>query len=525
MAFELPYDIKVPTTYDLPAKISWIASDESPITSGQMLAVLTPLDPPKDNYINDNIDHSDKKRRLTNTSKNVIKAPKLSTSATMRRNLANDSVIDSYDLIIGTITQLTCDHSVVVHGLCADCNEEIDITEDSFDIDDVVKPGFITNEASMSISATFVRQMEESNLHSLLIKRLLCLVLDLDNTLIHAKTLDKNEVLDSNDDFKAIYFGGRCNLYRLRPGVSEFLDAMSKYYQLYLFTMGTSEHATAALSLLDPQGKLFSNRIFSRSDSQNSRKTLSRIFPNYQGIVCVVDDCEHAWRADLSGAGFFKIHPYYYFSERSKQHNPLTAMITAASNQSFYNTAVKGDKICYDKNTLSSQFLDESPVDNDKMLLILGNLLINFHEKFFQKLEDSAKANNFDVGLESFKRSGVTLGTVMDQFRSQILKGVKLSFNTQDFGCDFINSDYIAWAKAFGATIVNDNDSITHKLLLNPHTTSGDTNDKTGTKDVHLMWLDKCIYTWVRGDDEELYNPSLWTKPYRNFWDLSAGSG
>lgn len=54
----------------------------------------------------------------------------------------------------------------------------------------------------------------------------LTLVLDLDETLIHFK-------LDEKDDNKG--------LLRLRPGLFEFLDSVSKFYELVIFTAATSE--------------------------------------------------------------------------------------------------------------------------------------------------------------------------------------------------------------------------------------------------------------------------------------------
>jgi CTD small phosphatase-like protein 2 len=54
----------------------------------------------------------------------------------------------------------------------------------------------------------------------------LTLVLDLDETLIHFK-------IDEVDENKGIL--------RLRPGIYEFLDTISKFYELVIFTAATQD--------------------------------------------------------------------------------------------------------------------------------------------------------------------------------------------------------------------------------------------------------------------------------------------
>jgi len=86
-----------------------------------------------------------------------------------------------------------------------------------------------------------------------------CLVLDLDETLVHSSFRPVNKcdfVLNINMD------GIMHKVYVLkRPGVDEFLEEMAKYYELVIFTASLDKYANPLLDLLDPKG-LVTGRLF-----------------------------------------------------------------------------------------------------------------------------------------------------------------------------------------------------------------------------------------------------------------------
>ncbi|CRG99680.1 NLI interacting factor-like phosphatase, putative [Plasmodium relictum] len=100
--------------------------------------------------------------------------------------------------------------------------------------------------------------------------------------------------------------------YKLRPGVIQFLQKMNEKYELYLYTMGTLEHAKSCLFLLDPLKKFFGNRIFSRKDSVDGLKHMNRILPTYRSISICIDDSDYIWRERSS---CIKVHGYNFFPE------------------------------------------------------------------------------------------------------------------------------------------------------------------------------------------------------------------
>jgi RNA polymerase II subunit A small phosphatase-like protein len=86
-----------------------------------------------------------------------------------------------------------------------------------------------------------------------------CMVLDLDETLIHRslKPITKYDFVlnvKQNNNTYRVYV-------RKRPGVDYFLKEMSKYYELVVFTAGMEEYANVVLNKLDPTG-LISYRLY-----------------------------------------------------------------------------------------------------------------------------------------------------------------------------------------------------------------------------------------------------------------------
>ena len=52
-----------------------------------------------------------------------------------------------------------------------------------------------------------------------------------------------------------------------RPGWQEFMKNMSAKYEMHVYTMGTRAYALAVCKVLDPDGRLFGERILSRDES------------------------------------------------------------------------------------------------------------------------------------------------------------------------------------------------------------------------------------------------------------------
>ena len=77
--------------------------------------------------------------------------------------------------------------------------------------------------------------------------KLYTLVLDLDETLIHFKVNPKNNVE---------------GVLKVRPGVTEFLDELDKYYELIIFTGATQEYANLLIDAIEENKIYFEHRLY-----------------------------------------------------------------------------------------------------------------------------------------------------------------------------------------------------------------------------------------------------------------------
>ena len=53
---------------------------------------------------------------------------------------------------------------------------------------------------------------------------------------------------------------------RLRPHAKHFLEKVSQLYEMHIFTMATNSYAATVANILDPEKKLFCDRIISRDE-------------------------------------------------------------------------------------------------------------------------------------------------------------------------------------------------------------------------------------------------------------------
>ena len=92
-----------------------------------------------------------------------------------------------------------------------------------------------------------------------------CLVLDLDETLIFAH----EEIKDTNFDEQIKLYIGEGQTHTImvyfRPHLRDFLEYVSKKWEIVIFTSSSSIYANAILQRIDPDNKYFSFRLFKDS--------------------------------------------------------------------------------------------------------------------------------------------------------------------------------------------------------------------------------------------------------------------
>ncbi|KAK4056613.1 CTD phosphatase Fcp1 [Microbotryomycetes sp. JL221] len=242
-----------------------------------------------------------------------------------------EGVIESWDVKEGQVLQdgsrpvvhiqEPCTHDVQLHGLCALCGKDLTGTDYT---------GFSeTSRAAISMVHDEAHRLETATTNRLLKDKKLSLIVDLDQTIVHA-TVDPTvgEWLEdpSNPNYKALEgvqkfqlgpdspgkIEDGCWYYvKMRPGLRKFLQDVSEIYEMHVYTMGTRAYAIEVCKVIDPDGGLFGGRILSRDESGSlTRKSLQRLFPCDTSMVVIIDDRADVWDGSPN---LVKVIPYEFF--------------------------------------------------------------------------------------------------------------------------------------------------------------------------------------------------------------------
>lgn len=234
--------------------------------------------------------------------------------------------------------QEACTHDVQFGGLCAVCGKVLDEVDYSgYDVAKRAPIAMSHGRTDLKISLSEAERIEQNSAKRLLKEERLILVVDLDQTVIHATvdpTVGEWMKDPSNPNYPAVkdvqcfslqeevlwparWVGPRppphvCWYYvKLRPGTREFLESVSTKYELHIYTMATRAYARNIAKIIDPDGRYFGDRILSRDESGSlTQKSLKRLFPVDTSMVVVIDDRGDVWNWSDN---LIKVVPYDFF--------------------------------------------------------------------------------------------------------------------------------------------------------------------------------------------------------------------
>lgn len=235
--------------------------------------------------------------------------------------------------------QEPCTHTVQYGGLCALCGKAVEDEKDytGYNYEDRATILMSHDNTGLRISLDEAAKIEQSTTESLVQNKKLILVVDLDQTVIHATvdpTVGEWQRDPQNPNYPFVkdvrsfsleeepvvppgWLGARpaptkCWYYvKLRPGLTEFLARVSDLYELHIYTMATRNYALAIANIIDPTGQYFGDRILSRDESGSlTHKNLKRLFPVDQLMVVIIDDRGDVWQWE---ANLLKVVPYDFF--------------------------------------------------------------------------------------------------------------------------------------------------------------------------------------------------------------------
>ena len=169
------------------------------------------------------------------------------------------------------------------------------------------------NNEKQSLSIPFIKTPTKKNF---------CLVLDLDETICHSMKLN---------------FG---NYFFLRPGTIEFLEEISKYYEIIIFTSSPKEYADDILDKIDKNGEFISHRLYKSHvifEKGKSIKNLNLIGRDLNKIIFVDNMRCNAkynlknlylipsWTDDIYDDEIYKLkNKLKYIYESGKYNNDIT---------------------------------------------------------------------------------------------------------------------------------------------------------------------------------------------------------
>jgi RNA polymerase II C-terminal domain phosphatase-like 3/4 len=393
--------------------------------------------------------------------------------------------------------KMDCPHDKILFMFCAVCGEDLHGNEARFR-DYLERPG------GLRVSPRYAEQHNSDARQRLVQQRKLQLVLDLDNTLIHTK--HGYEPQTDNSDVVMFEQGEETFTVKFRPGLREFMLAVSQLFEVHAYTMGTEAYCAQITELIQSYvgQRVFGERISRETNARRGaravdvhrmRKQLG-IFQRYSisnEMVLIVDDNEEVWRDHTANliqifACSFLVSRFSFlvsrFSFLVSRFSFLVSRFSflvrsLCSLTSDHHWQIAGPEVnavgpvqptnLFANTTRPDEYLNHT-------LLVLQEL----HARFFQ---DPLHADV--TALLSAKRSNILRGCVL------------LFSHVIPYAQPPQSSWFWVAAHRLGATCVNEfTDDVTH--LVAAKGTTKKVNDAIGKRVymVHVSWLIECFFKW-----------------------------
>lgn len=391
----------------------------------------------------------------------------------------------------------TCSHDIIHHGLCALCGLDLTVHDPDVLLRTVsISQGSLS---SISISQEEAKRLEKETAGRLLKEKRLSLVVDLDQTLVHASMNQEIGQWISQQDHK--YHENCKNVHqvrlidhpmihyiKLRYGTLEFLKRVHKLYELHIYTMGSRSYAEAIARLLDPQQHIFHDRIVARDHHGNwTKKELTRIFPCDDTMVVILDDRLDVWERSPN---LVQVKPYEFFI-----------------NAGDINTISKDEQkiqMGTMKPVISPTplIIDEADDQLERIALVLEQMHGKFYELYDQKISKKSKGMT-DTTLEDYE---MDIKVILPLLRSPILTGCHITFSGLiPLQTDPVLSDIWRISTDFGAVCSQDiRNGTTHLVTSTMDSEKAKQAQKKGNVwIVKPGWLYSSAWRWKRADEME----------------------
>ncbi|KAK0422754.1 hypothetical protein QR680_007763 [Steinernema hermaphroditum] len=377
-----------------------------------------------------------------------------------------------------------CVHSIVMKDMCAQCGKDLREKDGM--------AGQRTEAASASVSMVhhvpelhvsndLAKELGDKDRTNVLAQRKLVLLVDLDQTIIHTT----NQPYDGPRseeifDYKIM----NCRYFtKVRPYCHQFLENISKYYEMHVVTFGQRQYAHLIANQLDPNHHFFAQRIMSRDELfHNLQKTqnLKALFPCGEELIAIIDDRRDVWE-DMDN--LVQVKPYKFFRDVGDINAPGAKKTPEPAGDDKPSTSGEAN---------GEEKKEEKPAEeSDKTLQFVERVLIEAHKRFYAHYEE--------------KKEILDMKNVIADIRREVLSGVCVVLSgVVPQGEDPRRSNAYQLLLRFGADI---QDQVTRDTTVVIGARWGTTKiHKAHREDVpvvSLRWLDAVAERWTKPEFED----------------------
>ncbi|KAI5481789.1 RNA polymerase II CTD phosphatase Fcp1 [Pseudohyphozyma bogoriensis] len=416
-----------------------------------------------------------------------------------------------------------CTHAVQLHGLCALCGKDLTAVDyTGFSDTSRAEISMVHDSGGLTVSLSEAHRLETQTTQRLLSSRKLSLIVDLDQTIVHA-TVDptvgewledpKNPnypALEGTEKFRLGEAEGAgeddgCYYYlKMRPGLKKFLEDVAKIYEMHVYTMGTRAYAIEVCKVIDPGGGLFGGRILSRDESGSlTRKSLQRLFPCDTNMVVIIDDRADVWDGSPN---LVKVVPYEFFvgiGDINAAFLPKKKELTGASGPSSKEAdseKVKTADIDVDPEgaiasldeaeastavTIHDQIEDRPLSKMEEEMEEVGEAVLKNDDVELVRVYDILKSVRDKFFADVDRKTTADVKSIIPHMKRQVLKGVDLVFSgVVALGARPEDSEHWKAATSFGAKCGKDISDRTTHVVAN----QVDLDDDVGFPMADLDW-------------------------------------
>uniref|UniRef100_A0A0N4ZFI1 RNA polymerase II subunit A C-terminal domain phosphatase n=1 Tax=Parastrongyloides trichosuri TaxID=131310 RepID=A0A0N4ZFI1_PARTI len=376
-----------------------------------------------------------------------------------------------------------CSHEVVFRDMCGLCGvdlkklKEYNPTANAIPSVQAASVPIVHHIPQLLVSDKLAQEIGKKDQDSVLKRRKLILLVDLDQTIIHTTNQPYEADVSNPANKDVIYYDlyGSRYFTKLRPYARKFLENISKIYELHVVSYGQRNYAHQIAFILDPEKKLFGHRILSRDEilsANHKTSNMKMLFPCGEQLIAIIDDRADVWQyAD----NLLQVSPYKFFEDTGDINAPPDSVDGMEQKRSSNN----------------SRTVKAVESDNDEQLISIERVLTEIHETFY-----SAYDKNQEI---------TDLKCLIADKKNQVLNGCRVVFSgIVPLGMNAETHPFFMLCSQYGAIVDDDMTKFTtHVIASRWGTSKVKKAEKMGIFVVSTSWVYKSLENWKKADEKD----------------------